>query len=118
MIQRGGNEITQKRKKKKEKKWHWKQIDYSQRALSQISMAVNFSVKQKAFLLGLNAAICEEDKCNVGKVLMSLRGTHDPTVRCQNAKGLIDSLVLNCMFELISTLRPSYVADPQPLLYC
>lgn len=51
-------------------------------------------------------SICEKAECNVGEVHVSLRGTHGPTVRCQNAKSLIDSLVLNCMFELISTLRP------------
>lgn len=46
---------------------------------------------------------------------MSLRGTHDPTVRCQNANGLIDSLMLNCLFELISTLRPLYMEECQSL---
>lgn len=42
--------------------------------------------------------------CNAGKQLVSLIRTHDPSVRCQNAKGLIDSLVLNCLFELINAL--------------
>lgn len=71
--------------------------------------------KTKAFLPGLNTAICERTKHNVCKVLMSLRGTHDPTVRCQNAKGLSDSLELNCMFELISTVMPCYKWRLQPL---
>lgn len=52
---------------------------------------------------------------NMGKVLVSLRGTCDPTVRCQNANGLIDSLMLNCLFELISTLRPLYMEECQSL---
>lgn len=79
-----------------------------------ISMHFNgcyFKHKIQAFLQGINATICVRAKCNMGKVLMSLRGTHDLTVSCQNAKALIDSPVLSCMFELISTLRPRYMED-------
>ena len=52
-----------------------------------------------------DAAVCVKAKRNVAKVLLSLRGTHDPAVTWPlEARGVIDSLVLNCMFELISTL--------------
>lgn len=46
-------------------------------------------------------------------------GEHDPAVTCQNAKGLIDRPVLNCVFELISTVRPRYKGwgCPQSLFF-
>lgn len=46
-------------------------------------------------------------------------GEHDPAVTCQNAKGLIDRPVLNCVFELISTVRPHYKGwgCPQSLFF-
>lgn len=52
-------------------------------------------------------------KYNVVKVLMSLKGIHDPTVKCKNARGLIDSLVLNWLFKLIRKLRSRYIEDDQ-----
>lgn len=105
---RGGKRITRNR---------WKQIDYPQWTSACISITVNFNINDELFLLGPGTAIREEAEWNVGKVLVSLRGTHDLTVRCQNAKGLIDSLVLNCMFELISTLGPRYMEGPPVIVY-
>lgn len=57
----------------------------------------------------------QQAKNNVGKVLVSLRGTRDLAVRCQNANGLIDSHVLNCLFELISKLKPCCLVDDQAM---
>lgn len=46
-------------------------------------------------------------------------GEHDPAVTCQNAKGLIDRPVLNCVLELISTVRRRYkgCGCPQSLFF-
>lgn len=49
----------------------------------------------------LSTVACEKNRLQHGGT--PLGGKHEPTVRCQNAKGLIDSPVLNCVFELISS---------------
>lgn len=68
--------------------------------------------KTQAFSGTQHGILC---KSQVGKAYLSLRGIHGPAVSCQNAKGLIDSFVLNYMFDLISTLRLLYMEHPQSL---
>lgn len=74
-------------------------------------MAANFSVKQK--LSFWDTTLQSVSKTNV----MCSCPSEEHMTQLSDAKGLIDSLVLNCMFELISTLRPCYMTEPQSLLY-
>lgn len=67
--------------------------------------------KTRAPFPSLSAAACEKTNYNTGA---PLGGKHDPTVRCQNAKGLIDSPALNCVFELISS---RYKGGPAVIVY-
>lgn len=67
--------------------------------------------KTRAPFPSLSTAACEKTNYNTGA---PLGGKHDPTVRCQNAKGLIDSPALNCVFELISSL---YKGGPAVIVY-
>lgn len=67
--------------------------------------------KTRAPFPSLSTAACEKTNYNTGA---PLGGKHDPTVRCQNAKGLIDSPALNCVFELISS---RYKGGPAVIVY-
>lgn len=67
--------------------------------------------KTRAPSPSLSTAACEKTNYSRGALL---GGKHDPTVRCQNAKGLIDSPALNCVFELISS---RYKGGPAVIVY-
>lgn len=67
--------------------------------------------KTRAPFHSLSTAASEKNNYNTGA---PHRGKHNPTVRCQNAKGLIDSPALNCVFELISS---RYKGAPAVIVY-